>query len=113
MWPFAMLAKLSLSTSSYTKVAKNVAGTLVRMAMGEYLSNASPPKKIAATIRVPKSRARFVAMVAPAKPHIMLPYASPMMNGALKGDTNGFAGSNTDQMTIPYTLLKTSIVERG
>ena len=32
-------------------MAKSVAGTFTRMAIGAYLLNASPPKKIAATIR--------------------------------------------------------------
>lgn len=73
LWPFAMLAKLSLMISSYTATAKNVAGTLVKMPMGEYLSNASPPKKIAATIRHPRSRAKLVAMVAAPKPQTMFP----------------------------------------
>jgi hypothetical protein len=34
LWPFAMMAKLSLKMTSYTNVAKIVAGTLTKIAMG-------------------------------------------------------------------------------
>lgn len=56
---------------------------------------------MAATIRVPRSRARFVLMVMSAKPQIMTAYASPMAKGAAEGVMKGFAGSRTAQMTIP------------
>ncbi len=82
--------------------------------------NASPPKKMAATMRVPRSRARFVEtrepkvrilphvgqswrylLVAPAKPHIIQAYARPIAQGADVGEMKGFAGSRTDQMITP------------
>ena len=43
-------------------------------------------------------------MVMSANPHTMLPYASPITNGALAGDTNGFAGSKHAQITMPCQL---------
>jgi len=99
-----MAAKLSFKMSSYTHVDKSVAGMLTKSAIGEYLLKASPPKNIAATMRVPRSRARFVEIVAFAKPQIMLAYARPMINGADVGETKGFPGSRTDQITMPYSI---------
>jgi len=80
---------------------------LTRIDIQEYeLSNvnASLPKKIAATMRVPRSRARLVEMLFAANPQIMTAYARPIVKGAETGDTKGFAGSRTDQMTIPMKL---------
>jgi len=61
----------------------------------------SPPKNIAATIRVPRSRARFVLMVISAKPQTIAAYAMPITKGALAGLMKGFAGSRTAQITMP------------
>ena len=56
-------------------MAKIVAGIFTKILIQLYeLSNvkASPPKKIAATILVPKSLAVLVEMEFPAKPHTMV-----------------------------------------
>lgn len=63
--------------------------------------NAPFPKKIAATKRVPRSLARLVEMVLAAKPQTITAYARPMVNGALTGLTNGFAGSSTAHIMNP------------
>jgi len=34
----------------------------------------------------------------------MLAYARPMINGADVGETKGFPGSRTDQITMPYSI---------
>jgi hypothetical protein len=47
----------------------------------------------------------LVEIVTLANPHIILAYARPMINGADDGVTNGFAGSRTDQITIPLLPL--------
>ncbi len=56
---------------------------------------------MAATIRVPRSLARFVEIVISAKPQTILAYAMPMTNGILVGETKGLAGSKHAQITIP------------
>lgn len=56
---------------------------------------------MAATIRQPKSLARFVDMEMLAKPQTMLAYARPMVIGAEAGETKGLAGSRQAQMIIP------------
>lgn len=81
-----------------------VAGMFTRILIHEYpllAVKASFPKKIAATKRVPRSLARLVEIVFAAKPQTMTAYASPIVNGALVGETNGLAGSKTAQMMKP------------
>jgi hypothetical protein len=62
-------------------------------------------KKIAATIRVPRSRARLVEMVTLAKPQIILAYARPITNGVVEAAIKGLAGSRTAQITRSYIAL--------
>ena len=65
---------------------------------------------MAATIRVPKSRARLVEIEIPANPQTMFAYAMPITKGALTGDTNGLAGSRQAQMTMPLNGILAWII---
>src|SRR5277367_6097957 len=60
---------------------------------------------MAATIRVPRSRARLVEMVTLAKPQIISAYARPITNGAVEAAMKGLAGSRTAQITMPCIAL--------
>ena len=113
--PLPIFFKLSRINISQQPVANTVAGTFTSIAIQLYFlqEKASPPKKMAATIRVPRSRAKLVLMEMSAKPQIIVAYAKPITKGTLVEETKGFAGSRAAQITTPQVERVSQAVQES